>query len=53
MFSGSADAHAYDPGHNGFFQLPDGTQDWVIYHENSEPQQGCGNFRSTRIQPFT
>lgn len=53
VFSGSPDAHAYGPGHNGFFVSPDGTQNWIIYHANPEPGKGCGNFRSTRIQPFT
>ncbi len=53
IFSGSAEAHAYGPGHNGFFQSPDGTQNWIIYHANPEPGQGCGNSRSTRIQPFS
>ncbi len=46
-------AHAFGPGHNGFFQSPDGTQDWIIYHANPEAQQGCSNFRSPRIQRFS
>jgi GH43 family beta-xylosidase len=53
VFSGSPAAHAYGPGHNGFFQSPDGTQNWLIYHANPEPNQGCDNHRSPRIQPFT
>jgi GH43 family beta-xylosidase len=53
VFSGSAEAHAYGPGHNGFFQSPDGTQDWIIYHANPEANEGCGDRRSPRIQPFT
>ncbi len=53
VFSGSPEAHAYGTGHNGFFQSPDGTENWIIYHANPEPNRGCGNFRSARIQPFT
>jgi GH43 family beta-xylosidase len=46
-------AHAYSPGHNGFFTSPDGKQNWIIYHANPGPHEGCGNMRSPRIQPFT
>jgi GH43 family beta-xylosidase len=49
----SADAHAFGTGHNGFFQSPDGSQNWIIYHANPEPHQGCGAHRSPRAQPFT
>lgn len=52
-FSELAEAHAYGTGHNGFFQSPDGAEDWIIYHANPEPNEGCGSQRSTRIQPFT
>lgn len=43
----------YAPGHNSFFKSPDGTEDWILYHANSEPGQGCGNFRTPRAQKFT
>ena len=46
-------AHAFGPGHNGFFTSPDGKQQWIIYHANPEPNEGCKDFRSPRIQPFT
>jgi GH43 family beta-xylosidase len=46
-------AGAFGPGHNGFFKSPDGKQDWIIYHANPEPHEGCGNLRSPRIQRFT
>jgi GH43 family beta-xylosidase len=46
-------AGAVSPGHNGFFQSPDGKEDWIIYHANPAPGDGCGNLRSPRIQPFT
>ena len=48
-----AGAHAYSPGHNGFFMSPNGKQDWIIYHANPEAGQGGGGMRSPRIQKFT
>jgi GH43 family beta-xylosidase len=48
-----AKAGAFGPGHNAFFKSPDGKQDWIIYHANPGPHQGCGAQRSPRIQPFT
>ena len=45
-------AQAFGPGHNGFFKSPDGQQDWIIYHANPAPGEGCENFRSPRIQRF-
>ncbi len=46
-------SHAFGPGHNGFFKSPDGKQDWIIYHANPEPGEGCGELRSPRIQRFS
>ena len=46
-------AGAFGPGHNGFFQSPDGRENWIIYHANPQPHEGCGNLRSPRIQRFT
>jgi GH43 family beta-xylosidase len=46
-------AQTFSPGHNGFFQSTDGKENWIIYHANPEPGQGCGNHRSPRIQRFT
>ena len=43
----------YAPGHNSFFTSPDGRKYWILYHANSEPDQGCGGHRSPRAQPFT
>ncbi|GAB3261794.1 glycoside hydrolase family 43 protein [Larkinella harenae] len=40
-------------GHNSFFKSPDGTEDWILYHANSEPGQGCGGHRTPRAQKFT
>ncbi len=53
VFSESPSAHAYGTGHNGFFQSPDRTQYWIVYHANVEPHQGCNGFRSPRAQPFS
>jgi GH43 family beta-xylosidase len=53
VFSESPQAHAYGTGHNGFFKSPNGTEDWIIYHANPEPHEGCGRDRSPRAQPFT
>jgi len=52
VFSEKASAHAYGTGHNSFFKSPDGTEDWLIYHANPEPGQGCGRMRSPRAQRF-
>jgi GH43 family beta-xylosidase len=46
-------SEAFGPGHNGFFKSPDGKQNWIIYHANPKPGEGCGDYRSPRIQPFT
>jgi GH43 family beta-xylosidase len=53
VFHGYAPSQAFGPGHNGFFKSPDGKEDWIIYHANPKAGQGCGDFRSPRIQRFT
>ncbi len=53
VFWQSPRAHAFGPGHGSFFQSPDGTEDWMVYHANSEKGQGCGRNRSPRAQRFT
>jgi GH43 family beta-xylosidase len=52
VFQQSPEAHVYAPGHNGFFKSPDGKQDWIIYHANSQPGQGCSWHRAPHAQPF-
>lgn len=52
LFKTSIENKVYAPGHNSFFKSPDGKQDWILYHANPEPGQGCGRFRSPRAQPF-
>ncbi len=53
VFRQSPEASVYATGHNSFFKSPDGTQDWILYHANSEPNEGCGAMRSPRAQQFT
>jgi GH43 family beta-xylosidase len=53
VFQRSEKNGVYAPGHNSFFKSPDGTEDWILYHANSAPGQGCGRNRSPRAQRFT
>ncbi len=53
VFKASPENGVYAPGHNSFFKSPDGKEDWILYHANSEPGQGCGGKRSPRAQRFT
>lgn len=50
IFRKSPENGVYAPGHNSFFKSPDGRQDWILYHANSEEGQGCGPMRSPRMQ---
>jgi GH43 family beta-xylosidase len=51
VFQGDERAGVFSPGHNSFFKSSDG-KDWILYHANSAPGQGCGGHRSPRAQPF-
>jgi len=53
VFKQSMERKVFAPGHNSFFKSPDGKEDWILYHANSEPGQGCGKHRSPRAQKFT
>jgi GH43 family beta-xylosidase len=53
VFTQSKTNGVFAPGHNSFFKSPDGTEDWILYHANDLPEQGCGRFRSPRAQRFT
>lgn len=53
VFKSSAANGVYATGHNSFFKSPDGTEDWILYHANSAPGQGCGGKRSPRAQRFS
>ena len=50
LFTQSPKNKVYGPGHNSFFKSPDGTEDWILYHANSKPEQGCAHLRSPRMQ---
>ncbi|MES2456918.1 MAG: glycoside hydrolase family 43 protein [Bacteroidota bacterium] len=52
VFQRSEANGVYAPGHNSFFKSPDGQEDWILYHANDKPGQGCGGFRSPRAQKF-
>ncbi|MEH6682638.1 MAG: glycoside hydrolase family 43 protein [Sediminicola sp.] len=53
IFTKSVANSVYAPGHNSFFKSPDGTEDWILYHANSNPGDGCGGKRSPRMQKIT
>jgi GH43 family beta-xylosidase len=53
VFVGSFENSVYSPGHNSFFQTENGKRDWILYHANSGPHEGCADHRSPRAQPFT
>ncbi len=53
LFITSVENSVYAPGHNSFFKSPNGKEDWILYHANDKPGQGCGGFRSPRAQKFT
>lgn len=53
VFVSAPENGVYAPGHNSFFKSPDGKEDWILYHANSQPGQGCGGHRSPRAQKFT
>jgi GH43 family beta-xylosidase len=53
IFQQSAKNGVYAPGHNSFFKSPDGKEDWILYHANSNPGEGCGNKRSPRMQKIS
>lgn len=53
VFRQSQENDVWAPGHNSFFKSPDGSEDWILYHANDDPGQGCGRFRSPRAQKFS
>lgn len=52
VFKASPENSVFAPGHNAFFRSPDGKQDWILYHANDKPGEGCGKNRSPRVQQF-
>jgi len=53
VFQQSPANAVFATGHNSFFVSPNGKENWILYHANSNPGDGCGNKRSPRAQPFT
>lgn len=53
VFKQKPESGVYAPGHNSFFTSPDGKENWLLYHANSAPGQGCGRYRSPRAQKYT
>ncbi|MEV6342605.1 family 43 glycosylhydrolase [Actinoplanes sp. NPDC051851] len=50
IFSRSDANGVYGVGGQGFFNSPDGTETWLVYHANETTSQGCGATRTTRIK---
>ncbi len=53
VFGPYASGSTYGVGHTSFFTTPDSKENWLVYHANAAPGQGCGDFRSARMQPFS
>lgn len=50
IFQQSIKNKVFAPGHNSFFKSPNGKEDWILYHANSNPGEGCGIKRAPRMQ---
>ncbi|WP_232625231.1 glycoside hydrolase family 43 protein [Pareuzebyella sediminis] len=50
LFRQSEENRVFGTGHSSFFKSPDGTEDWILYHANDTPTDGCGGKRSPRAQ---
>lgn len=53
VFAQNPANRAYATGHNSFFKSVDGREDWLIYHANSSPNEGCFDRRNPRMQKFS
>jgi GH43 family beta-xylosidase len=53
VFTKNVVNRAFGPGHNSFFISPDGKENWIIYHANSNSGEGCADKRNVRMQSFT
>ncbi|KAF5373895.1 hypothetical protein D9758_000994 [Tetrapyrgos nigripes] len=51
VFTKNVNAGVYGPGHHFMFQK--GSNWYFAYHGKSAPGQGCGDLRTTRVQPFS
>lgn len=52
-FKAAPENGVYAAGHNSFFKSPSGKEDWILYHANDNPGEGCGVLRKPRAQKFT
>ena len=52
VFQQNPAARAYATGHNSFFVSKDGQENWILYHANSNPNEGCVEKRNPRMQKF-
>ncbi|MCB2407872.1 glycoside hydrolase family 43 protein [Hymenobacter lucidus] len=52
VFSQNPAGRAYATGHNSFFKSKNGKEDWILYHANSNPNEGCVEKRNPRMQKF-
>lgn len=43
----------YGPGSNGFFQSPDASETWLVYHATSSSGGACDDTRYTMVQPLS
>lgn len=53
LFKTNNTGNAFGPGHNSFFKSLNNDEDWILYHANPQPGQGCGGNRSMRMQKFS
>lgn len=51
VFTRNDAAGAFGPGSNGFFQSPDGSEDWIVYHGKTTSEYTYAG-RTTRVQRF-
>lgn len=51
VFERNDSAGVFGPGHHGFFQSPDKTEDWIVYHAKGTSQYTYEG-RTTRAQKF-
>jgi GH43 family beta-xylosidase len=51
IFERNDAAGVFGPGHHGFFQSPDGKEDWIVYHAKTSAAYTYAG-RTTRAQPF-
>lgn len=52
VFERNDGAGVFGPGHHGFFQSPDGREDWIVYHAKTTSAYTYKG-RTTRVQKFT